>query len=81
MSSGQWEVVGKSKKPQNGKVKPPKDEEKKSPKNGMKVDDGGTCTLLLLLFLVFCIKSYVLFMLAYSSTIGAGEVILRGHGN
>lgn len=40
MSSGQWEVVGKSKKPQNGKVKPPKDEEKKSPKNGMKVDDG-----------------------------------------
>lgn len=39
MSSGQWEVVGKSKKSQNGKVKNPKDDEKKPTKNGTKVED------------------------------------------
>ncbi|XP_023933936.2 transmembrane protein 214 [Bicyclus anynana] len=39
MSSGQWEVVGKSKKSQNGKVKTAKDEDKKPNKNGPKVED------------------------------------------
>ncbi|XP_039758977.1 transmembrane protein 214 [Pararge aegeria] len=39
MSSGQWEVVGKSKKSQNGKVKTAKDEDKKPTKNGPKVED------------------------------------------
>lgn len=38
MSSGQWEVVGKSKKSQNGKVKN-KEEDKKSFKNGPKLED------------------------------------------
>lgn len=41
MSSGQWEVVGKSKKSQNGKVKNVKDEDKKTPKNLMKLEDIG----------------------------------------
>lgn len=41
MSSGQWEVVGKSKKAQNGKVKNPKDDEKKPTKNGTKLEDIG----------------------------------------
>lgn len=40
MSSGQWEVVGKSKKTQNGKVKSNNDE-KKPVKNGPKSDDVG----------------------------------------
>ncbi|XP_068620080.1 transmembrane protein 214 [Battus philenor] len=39
MSSGQWEVVGKSKKSQNGKVKNVKDEEKKPHKNLPKLED------------------------------------------
>ncbi|XP_050352609.1 transmembrane protein 214 [Nymphalis io] len=39
MSSGQWEVVGKSKKSQNGKVKNVKDEDKKASKNGTKIED------------------------------------------
>ncbi|CAH0724228.1 unnamed protein product, partial [Brenthis ino] len=39
MSSGQWEVVGKSKKSQNGKVKNSKDEDKKPTKNGPKLED------------------------------------------
>lgn len=38
MSSGQWEVVGKSKKTQNGKVKS-KDDLKKAVKNGPKLED------------------------------------------
>ncbi|KAL0870073.1 hypothetical protein ABMA27_006234 [Loxostege sticticalis] len=38
MSSGQWEVVGKSKKSQNGKVKS-KEEVKKAVKNGPKLED------------------------------------------
>ncbi|KAM3960329.1 transmembrane protein 214 [Aphomia sociella] len=38
MSTGQWEVVGKSKKSQNGKVKN-KEEDKKSFKNGPKLED------------------------------------------
>lgn len=38
MSSGQWEVVGKSKKSQNGKVKS-KEDEKKVIKNGPKLED------------------------------------------
>ncbi|XP_075980896.1 transmembrane protein 214 [Anticarsia gemmatalis] len=38
MSSGQWEVVGKSKKSQNGKVKT-KEDEKKAVKNGPKLED------------------------------------------
>lgn len=40
MSSGQWEVVGKSKKSQNGKVKS-KEEVKKAVKNGPKLEDVG----------------------------------------
>ncbi|CAG9564224.1 unnamed protein product [Danaus chrysippus] len=39
MSSGQWEVVGKNKKSQNGKVKNVKEEEKKPTKNGPKLED------------------------------------------
>ncbi|XP_034835337.1 transmembrane protein 214 [Maniola hyperantus] len=39
MSSGQWEVVGKSKKSQNGKVKTVKEEDKKPTKNGPKLED------------------------------------------
>ncbi|CAH0590493.1 unnamed protein product [Chrysodeixis includens] len=38
MSSGQWEVVGKNKKSQNGKIKT-KDDEKKAVKNGPKLED------------------------------------------
>ncbi|CAG9795904.1 unnamed protein product [Diatraea saccharalis] len=38
MSTGQWEVVGKSKKSQNGKVKS-KEETKKAVKNGPKLED------------------------------------------
>ncbi|KAF9416213.1 hypothetical protein HW555_006372 [Spodoptera exigua] len=38
MSSGQWEVVGKSKKSQNGKIKT-KEDEKKAVKNGPKLED------------------------------------------
>ncbi|XP_053615013.1 transmembrane protein 214 [Plodia interpunctella] len=38
MSNGQWEVVGKSKKSQNGKIKN-KEEDKKSFKNGPKLED------------------------------------------
>lgn len=45
MSSGQWEVVGKSKKTQNGKVKSTNDE-KKPVKNGPKPDDVGKFTQL-----------------------------------
>lgn len=41
MSSGQWEVVGKSKKSQNGKVK---QDEKKQPKSGPKLEDVGKFT-------------------------------------
>lgn len=37
-SNGQWEVVGKSKKVQNGKTKA-KDDEKKSPKIAPKQED------------------------------------------
>lgn len=40
MSSGQWEVVGKNKKSQNGKVKS-KEETKKAVKNGPKLEDVG----------------------------------------
>lgn len=40
MSSGQWEVVGKNKKSQNGKIKN-KEEEKKAIKNGPKLEDVG----------------------------------------
>ncbi|XP_072942522.1 transmembrane protein 214 [Epargyreus clarus] len=39
MSSGQWEVVGKSKKSLNGKVKSNKDDDKKPVKNGPKLED------------------------------------------
>ncbi|XP_045537438.1 transmembrane protein 214 [Papilio machaon] len=39
MSSGQWEVVGKNKKSQNGKVKTGKDDEKKPHKNLPKLED------------------------------------------
>lgn len=39
MSSGQWEVVGKSKKSQNGKKK--HEEEEKKGKNGPKLEDVG----------------------------------------
>ncbi|XP_041984319.1 transmembrane protein 214 [Aricia agestis] len=39
MSSGQWEVVGKGKKSQSGKVKNNKDEEKKPTKNGVKSEE------------------------------------------
>lgn len=45
MSSGQWEVVGKSKKSQNGKIKNAKDEDKKPTKNGPKLEDVGTYTI------------------------------------
>lgn len=38
MSSGQWEVVGKNKKSQNGKLKS-KEDEKKALKNGPKLED------------------------------------------
>lgn len=38
MSSGQWEVVGKNKKSQNGKVKS-KEDEKKAAKSGPKLED------------------------------------------
>ncbi|XP_063894378.1 transmembrane protein 214 [Helicoverpa armigera] len=38
MSSGQWEVVGKNKKSQNGKIKT-KEDEKKAVKNGPKLED------------------------------------------
>lgn len=44
MSSGQWEVVGKSKKSQNGKVKNSKDDDKKPTKNGPKLEDVGKYT-------------------------------------
>lgn len=43
MSSGQWEVVGKNKKSQNGKVK---QDEKKPPKSGPKLEDVGKFTAL-----------------------------------
>lgn len=39
MSSGQWEVVGKNKKSQNGKVKTIKEDEKKPTRNGPKPED------------------------------------------
>ncbi|XP_073954011.1 transmembrane protein 214 isoform X2 [Choristoneura fumiferana] len=39
MSSGQWEVVGKNKKSQNGKVKVVKDEDKKTTRSGPKPED------------------------------------------
>ncbi|CAK1584254.1 unnamed protein product [Parnassius mnemosyne] len=39
MSTGQWEIVGKSKKSQNGKVKNVKEDEKKSQKNLPKLED------------------------------------------
>lgn len=41
MSSGQWEVVGKNKKSQNGKIKNQKEDEKKPTKNGPKLEDVG----------------------------------------
>lgn len=41
MSSGQWEVVGKNKKSQNGKVKTGKDDDKKPHKNLPKLEDIG----------------------------------------
>ncbi|XP_049876600.1 transmembrane protein 214 [Pectinophora gossypiella] len=39
MSTGQWEVVGKNKKSQNGKLKNAKDDDKKPTKNGPKLED------------------------------------------
>lgn len=40
MSSGQWEVVGKNKKSQNGKVKVVKEEDKKTTRNAKTEDVG-----------------------------------------
>lgn len=58
MSTGQWEVVGKSKKAQNGKVKPAKDDEKKPAKNGPKLED--VCKFYLFLFFVILLQNYTI---------------------
>lgn len=54
MSSGQWEVVGKNKKSQNGKLKS-KEDEKKALKNGPKLEDVGEWELLPTLIMFFSI--------------------------